>query len=79
MWNIGTVYKTRWVNAIESFYFVNLTLLAAWHEYNRQISPSYIENQSIIAYVLVGSALSLFIIITVGRITVRVKHIIITK
>ena len=79
MWNIGTVYKTRWVNAIESFYFVNLTLLAAWCEYNRQISPSYVEDQSIIAYILVGSALFVFIIIAVGRVFVRVKRIIVAK
>ena len=70
MWNIGTVYKDWWVNAIESFYLVNLTLLAAWCEYNRQMSPRYIENQSIIAYVLVGTALCVFITIAIGRVVI---------
>ena len=79
MWNIGTVHKKWWVNAIESFYIVNLTLLAAWCEYNRQISLNYIVNQSIIAYVLVGSTLSVFIIITFSRAIVRVKNIVISK
>ena len=80
MWNIGTVYKNWWINAIESFYVVNLILLATWCEYNHQISPSYIKDQSIIAYyVLVGSALSVFITITIGRIIARVKSIIIVK
>ena len=79
MWNIGTVYKNWWVNAIESFYLVNLTLLAAWCEYNRHVSPRYIEDQSIIAYVLVGSALSVFIAIALGRVIIRVKGIIIAK
>ena len=79
MWNIGTIYKNWWVNAIESFYIVNLTLLAAWCEYNRQTSPHYIEDQSIIAYVLVGSALSVFIVIVFARAIVRVKNFIIAK
>jgi hypothetical protein len=79
MWNIGTVYKNWWVNAIESFYLVNLTLLAAWCEYNRQISPRYIEDQSIIAYVLVGSALCVLLIIAIGHIIVGVKHFIVSK
>ena len=79
MWNIGTIYKNWWVNAIESFYIVNITLVAAWCEYNRQVSPGYIENQSIIAYVLVGSALSVFIITVFVRAVTRVKNIIISK
>ena len=79
MWNIGTVYKKWWVNAVESFYIVNLTLLAAWCEYNHQISSSYIEDQSIIAYVLVGSAFSVIIVITVGRVIARVKSVIVNK
>ena len=79
MWNIGTVYKNWWVNAVESFYIVNLTLLAAWCEYNRQISPTYTEDQSIIAYVLIGSALSVFITIAIARVIVKVKNVIIAK
>ena len=79
MWNIGTIYKAWWVNAIESFYLVNLTLLAAWCEYNRQMSPRYIEDQLIIAYVLVGTALCVFITIAIGRVVIRVKSIVIAK
>ena len=65
MWNIGTVYKQWWVNVIESFYIINLALLAGWCEYNNQTSTSFAQDQSIIAYVLVGSALLLFIVIAV--------------
>ena len=76
MWNIGTVYKHWWVNVIESFYIVNLALLAGWCEYNHQTSTSYARDQSIIAYILVGSALLVFIVIAVVRVVIRVKSVI---
>ena len=79
MWNIGTVYKHWWVNVIVSFYVVNLALLAGWCEYNHQTSTSYARDQSIIAYVLVGSALLVFIVIAVIRVVTRVKSVVSKK
>ena len=77
MWNIGTVYKNWWVNIIESFFIGNLVLLAAWCEYNRQTSSNYIRDQSIIAYLLVGSALTVFVVIATTRVIMRVKVVIV--
>ena len=79
MWNVGTVYKDWRVNVIESFFVANLTLLAAWCEYNRQQSTSYVRDQSIIAYVLVGSALLLFVGIALTRVILRVKSVIVKR
>ena len=77
MWNVGTVYKTWWVNAIESFFVANLALLAAWCEFNRRKSTSFIRDQLITAYLLVGSALLVFVVIVLTRLTVRAKSVIV--
>ena len=77
MWNIGTVYKSQWVNVIESFFVANLALLAAWCEYNHQKSTTYIRDQSIIAYVLVGSALLLFTAIVLVRVIIKIRDAIV--
>ena len=79
MWNVGTVYKDWRVNVIESFFVANLTLLAAWCEYNRQQSTSYVRDQSIIAYILVGSALLVFIVIALTRVILRLKSVIVKR
>ena len=55
---------------------INLALLAGWCEYNHQTSTNYARDQSIIAYVLVGSALLVFIVIAVVRVVIRVKSVI---
>ena len=59
----GTVYKQQLVNLVESFYFINLALLAGWSEYNRQGSTDYKQNQTIIIYVFTGLALFTIVIV----------------
>ena len=63
MWNFGTVYKQQLVNLVESFYFINLALLAGWSEYNRQGSTDYKQNQTVIIYVFTGLALFTTVIV----------------
>ncbi len=63
MWNFGAVYKLYWINFVESFYIVNLALLACWSEYNRQGSTDYAQNQAIIVYVFTGLAICASVIV----------------
>ena len=76
MWNIGTVYKNKLVNLIESFYIINLAFLAGWSEYNRQSSVDYERNQAIIVYIFTGLAILVLGIIVIARLLLKVKQII---
>ena len=65
MWNFGTIYKQLMVNFVESFYIINLALLAGWTEYNRQGTTDYEQHQVIIIYIYVNyNDLVLFIVCT---------------
>ena len=63
MWNFGTVYKQHFVNVVESFYIINLALLAGWSEYNRQSSIDYEQHQAIIVYMFTGLAIFASVIV----------------
>lgn len=56
MWNVGSLYRTKYVTMIEAFYLTNLLLLAGWNVY---ISTA--RNRMILSYILVTAALMLFI------------------
>ena len=79
MWNVGTVYKSWWVNVIESAFVADLALLAAWCGYNQEKSTTYIRDQSIIAYLLVGAALLLFVATVSIRVIKKVKDMIVKR
>ena len=74
-WNIGSIYKQRAVNVIETFYIANLTLLAAWTEFNRQSSDNFAKNQAAISYTLVGSAFIGFLIIVGYHVYLTIKKV----
>lgn len=63
MWNVGTIYKEKYVNVIESFFLLNLGLLSAWTLYNRYNSTNYFLYQTTVSYTFVGSSLIVFIAI----------------
>lgn len=72
-WNLGTIYKQRVVNLIESFYLQNLILLALSTIYISHNSDSPLRDQKIASYVLVGSAFLVFIIIASYHIFMQMK------
>jgi predicted outer membrane repeat protein len=73
MWNVGTIYKERYINIIESFFLVNLGLLSVWTLFNRYSSSNFFLQQTIVSYTLVGSSLLVFIAIVIGQIYFRLK------
>ena len=76
VWNVGTVYKQRLNNVLEAFFFVNLALLCAWTEYNRQGSSDFLTSQTVIAYTFVSMSLLVFSAVLVCHICTRFrKHL----
>lgn len=71
-YNVGTVYRQLSVNVLDSFYIVNLILLAAWTEFNRQ-GDSFKRNQAATAYVLVSTAFVCFLGILVYHIGLQIR------
>ncbi len=73
-YNVETVYNQLSVNILDSFYIVNLILLAAWTEFNRQgDSKSFKKNQAAISYVLVSTAFIGFLAILCYHAVLQVK------
>lgn len=61
MWNFGTFYHNRVCMLLETFYIVNMVLLAGWSEYVAKSSHST-RNQHIVTYIFVSLALVVFVI-----------------
>ena len=56
MWNLGSLYRNKYVTLVETFYITNLVLLAGWSEYVS--SP---RSQLILSHILVSAALLVFL------------------
>lgn len=56
MWNLGSLYRNKYVTMVEAFYITNLVLLAGWSEY----ISSY-RSQLILSYVLISMAILIFL------------------
>lgn len=74
MWNVGTIYKEKYINMIESFFLVNLGILSAWTLYNRYSSAKFFLQQIIVSYTFVGLSLLVFFLIVGGQIYFRLKR-----
>ena len=59
MWNFGTVYHDKICMMLETFYIVNLVLLAGWTEYVDKSNNS-LRKQLIISYFFISLALVVF-------------------
>lgn len=73
MWNLGTIYKEKHINMIESFFLVNLGVLSAWTLYNRYSSTTFFLHQVIVSYSFVGSSLVIFLATIGGQVYFRLK------
>ena len=73
-WNVGTIYKKFINNVLETFYIGNLGLLATWTAFNQQNSPEHIQNQAVIANLLVGTAFATFLITILYHIILQIKR-----
>ena len=67
VWYTGTIYKQKLNNILEAFYIVNLALLCAWTEFNREASSNFIAAQAAISYTSVSLSLAVFIAVVVYR------------
>ena len=68
VWNTGTIlYKKKLNNILEAFYIVNLALLCAWTEFNREASSNFIAAQAAISYTSVSLSLAVFIAVVAYR------------
>jgi predicted outer membrane repeat protein len=56
MWNFGSLYRNKYVTALETFYIMNLVLLAGWSEY-----VTTHRSQLILSYTLVTLSLVVFL------------------
>ena len=73
MWNMGPIYKERYINVIETFFIVNLGLLSIWSHYNDLSSNDYLMHQIIISYTLVTLGLLAFLLILGHQVVWSVK------
>ena len=71
-WQLGTVYNKKLINALESFFILNLGILATWSLYDRERGTSD-SNQAIITFIMVGSAFVVFVFIVIYHIFVKLK------
>lgn len=71
MWNMGSLYRTKYITMIEAFYIANLLLLAGWNVY---ISSARIR--LILSYILVTAALMLFIATVLYHIITRLIRVV---
>lgn len=74
MWNFGTIYKEKFINAIETFFFVNLGLLSAWTLYNQYSFTNFFLQQIVVSYTFVGSSLVAFLAIVSAQTYLRFKR-----
>lgn len=76
LWNVGTIYKERYINIIESFYLVNLGLLASWtlYYYSNYRSTKFLLYQNVVSYTCVSAGFIVFIAIVGGQIYLKVKR-----
>lgn len=73
LWNMGTIYKDNFVNAIESFFIVNLGLLSGWTVFNRYATPRHLIYQQAITYTLVGASFAVFVSIIFHQIFITMR------
>ena len=71
-WQFGSVYKKRTINVLESFFVLNLGLLATW-------SLFQMGNQSLVTCVMVGTVLGVFFLIIAYHVFLQFRTLIIPK
>ena len=60
MWNLGSLYKNRYITCIEAFFLTDLIILASWSEY---VATQDSSNRLIPSYILVTAALLVFMLL----------------
>ena len=70
MWNLGGLYRKRHITWLETFYLINLSLLAGWNEY---VSSS--QSRLILTYILVVAALLVFVATVIHCVVVKIVTI----
>ena len=73
-WNVGAIYKKLINNILETFYIVNLGLLATWTAFNQQDSPKHIQNQAVIANFFVGTAFATFMMTILYHTVLQIRR-----